>query len=162
MKANIYRNPFIMGLWAPAYLLVGTTTILNDFLLAAMFIMATLAVFGAYVSEFPIFSSLYMNEMAHKTAISSLMGMVLGLMLFLIFTPGSGEETTSGMISAQGQFMATWGVMSAPAYPLMVFLVMRVNKRNLEEEDRIRQEKKKKRKSSGGGGGPPIMDRDTF
>ena len=161
MKENIYRNPFIMGLWAPAYLLIGTTTILNDFLLAAMFIMATLSVIGAYVTEFPIFNSLYMNEMAHKTSISSLMGMVLGLMLFFIFIAGSGEDTTSGMISAQGQFMLTWAVMSAPAYPLMVFLVSRVNKRNLEEEDRIRQEKKKKRKSSGGGG-PPIMDRDSF
>ena len=39
--------------------------------------------------------------------------------------------------------MLTWGVMSLPAYPLMVFLVSRVNKRDLEEEQRIREEKKK-------------------
>lgn len=148
-----------MGLWAPAYLIAGTTTILNDFLLAAMFIIATLAIIGAYVTEFPIFNTLYMNEIAHKTSISSLMGIVLGLMLFLIFTPAASEDSTSGVISAQGQFMLTWGVMSAPAYPLMVFLVWRLNKRDLEEENRIRLEKKKNRKSSGG---PPIMDRDGF
>jgi hypothetical protein len=56
--------------------------------------------------------------------------------------------------------MLTWGVMSLPAYPLMVFLVSKVNKRNLEEEQKIRDQKKKERKEKGGG--PPIMDRDGF
>jgi hypothetical protein len=56
--------------------------------------------------------------------------------------------------------MLTWGVMSLPAYPLMVFLVSKVNKRNLEEEHRVREEKKKELRSRGGG--PPIMDRDGF
>lgn len=149
-----------MGLWAPAYLLIGTTTILNDFLLTAMFIMATLGVLGAYVTEFPIFNSLYMNEMAHKTAVSSLMGLLIGLVLFLIFTPADDVTSASHVISAQGKFMLTWAVMAAPSYPLMVFLVSKVNKRDLEAEDRIRKEKKNKRNSSGGG--PPIMDRDGF
>ena len=53
------------------------------------------------------------------------------------------------------------GVMSLPAYPLwMVFLVPKVNKRDLEEEQRIRDEKRKGRKAKGGG--PPIMNRDGF
>ena len=56
--------------------------------------------------------------------------------------------------------MLTWGVMSLPAYPLMVFLVSKVNKRDLEEEQRIRDEKRKERKAKGGG--PPIMNRDGF
>ena len=159
MKINIYRNPFVLGLWAPAYLIVGTTTVLNDPLLTAMFIMATLGVIGAYVTEFPIFSGLYKNEMAHKTAIASLCGLLCGLILFLIFTP-EANKTTTGPISSSGGFFYSWGVMSAPAYLLMVFLVSRLNKRDLEAEDKIRQEKKAKRKSDGGG--PPIMKRDGF
>ena len=54
MAVNIYRNPFILGLWAPTYLLVGTVAITNDFLMAAMFSMVTLGLPGAYVTEFPI------------------------------------------------------------------------------------------------------------
>ena len=152
-----------MGLWAPAYLLIGTITLQTDYLLTALFIMSTMGVLGAYVTEFPIFPSLYMNEMAHKAAISSLMGlllgMVLGLMYYVVAPPADDAATASGVISTQGKFLLTWAVMSAPAYPLMVFLVSKVNKRDLEEEHRIRQEKKKNRKS---GGGPPIMDRDSF
>ena len=159
MKINIYRNPFILGLWAPAYLVVCTTTLLNDYLLTAIFIMATLGVIGAYVTEFPIFSSLYMNEMAHKTAISSLMGLLAGLILFLLFAAG-GDSSDSSPISPSGKFFLTWAVMSGPAYLLMTFLVSRVNKRDLEEEERVRKEKKAKRKT--GGGGPPIMERDGF
>ncbi len=41
----------------------------------------------------------------------------------------------------------------------MVYLVHGLNKRDLEEENRIRMEKKNNRK---GGGGAPIMDRDSF
>ena len=160
MKINIYRNPFILGLWSPAYLIVGTTTVLNDPLLAAIYIMATLGVIGAYVTEFPILSGLYKNEMAHKTAIASLSGLLSGLLLFLIFTPGVGDVSNSGPISASAGFLYSWGVMSVPGYMLMVFLVWQVNKRDLEEEDRVRKEKKAKNKSSGGG--PPIMERDGF
>jgi len=159
MKINIYRNPFLLGAWAPVYLLVGTTTLLNDFLLAAIYIMCTLGVIGAYVTEFPILSGLYKNEIAHKTSISSLIGLLAGLVLFLLFASG-GDTSDSSPISPSGKFFLTWSVMSAPAYLLMVYLVWRVNKRDLEEEDRLRKEKKSKRKA--GGGGPPIMERDGF
>ena len=158
MNINIYRNPFILGIWAPAYLLVGTMTLLNDFLLAAIYIMGTLGVIGAYVTEFPIFNGLYKNEIGHKAAISSLMGLVTGLVLFLLFA--SGGSSDGNPMSPSGEFMLTWMVMAGPSYILMTFLVSRVNKRDLEEEDRVRKEKKAKRKSSGGG--PPIMDRDGF
>ena len=78
---NIYRNPFIVGFCAPLYQLVATIAITNDFLMAAIFIMFTLGLIGAYVSDFPLLPTLYMNEVAHKTSVSSLMGMLLGLML---------------------------------------------------------------------------------
>ena len=153
---NYKRNPFILGLWAPAYLLAGSIAITNDFLMAVMFMLGTLGILGAYVTEFPIFSTLYQNEILHKTAISSLLGIGIGMMIGLALSGGDPTEGTAP-ISTQGKFMLTWGVMSLPAYPLMVFLVSRVNKRDLEEEQRIREEKKKERKSKGGG--PPIMDR---
>ena len=153
---NYKRNPFILGLWAPAYLLAGSVAITNDFLMAVMFMLGTLGILGAYVTEFPIFSTLYQNEILHKTAISSLLGIGIGMMIGLALSGGDPTEGTAP-ISTQGKFMLTWGVMSLPAYPLMVFLVSRVNKRDLEEEQRVREEKKKERKSKGGG--PPIMDR---
>ena len=153
---NYKRNPFILGLWAPAYLLAGSIAITNDFLMAVMFMLCTLGILGAYVNEFPIFSTLYQNEILHKTAISSLLGIGIGMMIGLALSGGDPTEGTAP-ISTQGKFTLTWGVMSLPAYPLMVFLVSRVNKRDLEEEQRIREEKKKERKSKGGG--PPIMDR---
>ncbi len=161
MVVNIYRNPFILGLWAPAYLMAGTVAITNDFLLGAMFIMATLGLLGAYVTEFPIVSGLYPNEVVHKMAVSSLLGIVLGLVLWAVslMIISVGQEADSSPISTGGKFFATWMAMSAPAYFMMVYLVHNLNKRDLEEEHRIRQEKKKKGK---GGGGPPIMDRDSF
>ena len=154
-----YKNPFLMGLCAPLYLAAATVAITNDFLMAVMFILFTLGILGAYVTEFPIFSTLYQNEILHKAAISSLLGMGLGMMIGLAIAGGVETEGTAP-ISTQGKFMLTWGVMSLPAYPLMVFLVSKVNKRNLEEEHRIREEKKKELRSKGGG--PPIMDRDGF
>ena len=153
---NIYRNPFILALWAPLYQLVTTVAVLNDFLMAAMFILFTLGLLGAYVSDFPLLPTLYMNEVAHKTAVSSLMGILLGFVLFLAFGTGRNEGTDGGMISAGGKFMITCAVLSAPAYPLMAFLIFGVNKRDLEAEDKIRKEKKKNR------AGPPIMKRDSF
>lgn len=155
---NIYRNPFTVGLWAPAYLLVGTITITTDFLLTAMYILATLAIIGAYVTEFPMLPSHYMNEVAHKTSISTLMGMLLGLVLFLGFT-GFSEQTDSSPISASGKFFITWSVMSAPAYLLMVFFVSKINKRDLEAEHAVREERKKQR---GKTSHPPLMNRDGF
>jgi hypothetical protein len=153
---NIYRNPFIVGLCAPLYQLVATIAITNDFLMAAIFIMFTLGLIGAYVSDFPLLPTLYMNEVAHKTSVASLMGMLLGLMLFLGFGAGGNEGSDGGMISAGDKFMATWEILSLPAYPLMVFLIFGVNKRDLEAEDTIRKQKKKKNT------GPPIMKRDGF
>ena len=153
---SIYRNPFIVALCAPVYQLIATIAITNDFLMAAIFIMFTLGLIGAYVTEFPLLSTLYMNEVAHKTSVSSLMGMLLGMMLFLAFGTGGDEGSDGGMISAGGKFMLTWGILTLPAYPLMVYLIFGLNKRDLETEDAERREKKKKKQ----GGGPPIMKRD--
>jgi len=153
------RNPFVLGLCAPAYLAPATAAITNDFLMAVMFILGTLGILGAYVTEFPIFSTLYQNEILHKAAISSLLGIGIGMVIGLAIAGNTPTEGTAP-ISTQGKFMLTWAVMSLPAYPLMVFLVFKVNKRDLEEEQRIRDEKKKARKAKGGG--PPIMDRDGF
>ena len=139
--------------------MIGAITITQDYLMAAMYIMATLGLLGAYVTEFPILNTLYGNEVVHKTAISSLFGILFGLLIGLALA-GGANESDSAPVSSQGKFLLTWLVMSAPGYLLKVFLITRVNKRDLEEEERIREEKKKKRKSSGGG--PPIMDRDSF
>ena len=156
---NIYRNPFIIGLWAPLYLVIATGATTMDFLMTAMFIMGTLGVLGAYVTDFPLVSGLYPNEVAHKTALASLFGMLFGLILFFIFTTVEDTADSSPM-SPQGMFFLTWAVMSLPAYPLMVFFMSRVNKRDLEAEQKIREEKKKARRSKGGG--PPIMNKSGF
>jgi len=153
---NIYRNPFILALWAPIYQLVATVAVTNDFLMLAIFIMCTLGLLGAYVSDFPVFPTLYMNEVAHKTAVSSLMGMLLGFVLFMAFGTGGNEGTDGGTVSAGGKFMLTWGILSFPAYPLMTYLIFGVNKRDLDAENAIRKEKKKNRQ------GPPIMKKDGF
>ena len=111
----IIRNPFIVALCAPVYQLIATIAITNDFLMAAIFIMFTLGLIGAYVTDFPLLSTLYMNEVAHKTSVSSLMGMLLGMMLFLAFGTGGDEGSDGGMISAGGKFMLTWGILTLPA-----------------------------------------------
>jgi len=160
MAINIYKNPFVLALLAPAYLMVGTVAITNDFLMGAMFIMATLGLLGAYVTEFPIVSGLYPNEVVHKVAVSSLLGIVFGLVLWaasLAFT-GAEQSADSTPISPASKFMATWVAISVPAYFAMAYMIRGLNKRDLEEEHRIRTEKKKNRK----GGGPPIMKRDAF
>jgi hypothetical protein len=160
MAVNFYKNPFILSLFAPLYLLVGTVAITNDFLMGAMFIMATLGLLGAYVTEFPIVSGLYPNEVVHKVAVSSLLGIVFGLVLWAISLSVTGTEQSadSSPISPASRFMATWVAISVPAYFAMAYMVRGLNKRDLEEEHRIRTEKKKNRK----GGGPPIMKRDAF
>ncbi len=160
MVINIYRNPFLVALWTPAYLMVGTVAINNDPLMGAMFIMCTLALLGAYVTEFPIFSTLYQNEILHKVAISTLMGIVFALILYafsLMFT-GAEEDAGAGVIAPAAKFFVSWMAMSVPGYLLSVVLISKVNKRDLDEEHRVRMEKKKGRK----GGGPPIMKRDGF
>lgn len=160
MAVNKYRNPFILGLWAPAYQLVVAGALTNDFLMGAMCIMATLGLLGAYVTEFPILGGLYPNELLHKIALSSLLGIVFGLVLWAVSTIilEGDQGADSSPISTGGKFLITWAALSVPAYPLLVILVSKLNKRDLEEEHRIRTEKKKNRK----GGGPPIMTRDGF
>lgn len=156
MSINIYRNPFVLGLWTPGYLSISAMAVTNDFLMAAMFIFFTLGIVGAYVSEFPLFPSLYMTEMAHKVAVSSLLGMLIGMILGLAFGTTS-NETHDGPMGTPRFFLA-WGAMSIPAYPLMVYFVSQLNKRDLEAEAAARAEKKKKRPANY----PPIMNKDGF
>lgn len=160
MAGNVYKNPFVLALLAPAYLMVGTVAITNDFLMGAMFIMATLGLLGAYVTEFPIVSGLYPNEVVHKVAVSSLLGIVFGLVLWAVSLAITGTDQSADPtpISPAGKFMATWIAISVPAYFAMAYMIRGLNKRDLKEEHRIRTEKKRNRK----GGGPPIMKRDGF
>jgi hypothetical protein len=97
-----------------------------------------------------------MNEVAHKTAVSSLLGMLLGFVLFMAFGTDGNEGTDGGTVSAGGKFLVTWAVLAVPAYPLMAFLISGVNKRDLDAENKTRKEKKKNRT------GPPIMTKDGF
>lgn len=161
MAVNVFRNPFLVGLWTPAYLMVGTVAINNDPLMGAMYIMGTVALLGAYVTEFPILGTLYQNEVLHKVAVSTLMGIVSALILYgfsQMFTAREDDLTSGGMVSPAGDFFIAWMAMSVPGYLLSVFLIAQVNKRDLDEEHRVRMAKKKARK----GGGPPIMKRDSF
>ena len=70
---------------------------------------------------------------------------------------GGGESSDPGAFSANN-FMLVWVCLAVPSYLMMLLLVSRLNKRDLDVEEAARQEKKKNRKS----GGPPIMDRDGF
>ena len=45
--------------------------------MAIMFMLFTLGILGAYVTEFPIFPTLCQNEILHKAAISAPLGMGL-------------------------------------------------------------------------------------
>jgi sugar phosphate permease len=152
---SLYRNPLIVGLWGPAYLVVGAITVTNDFLMAAMWLMVTLGLLGAYVSETRIFSGLYANEVMHKVAVSSLLGVLFGMLAALGMAPSAGGNGIAS-VSPSGKFLASWVAMSIPAYLMMVWLVSRLNKRDLEAEHAVRMEKRKNRKSSG----PPILNRE--
>ena len=146
----------MLALWTPFYLSLASMAITNDYLMAAMFIFFTLAIIGAYVNEFPLFPSPYMTEMAHKVAISSLLGMLVGMVLGLAML-GSSNEPHEGAMGTP-RFFITWAAMSVPAYPLMVYFVTKLNKRDLEAEAAIRAEKRKNRKTSH----PPILNKDGF
>jgi hypothetical protein len=76
------KNPFLMGLWAPAYLAAATVAITNDFLMAIMFMLFILGILGAYVTEFPIFPTLYQNKMPHNASISPLLDMPIRMKIF--------------------------------------------------------------------------------
>ena len=71
-----------MGLCAPIYLAAATVAITKDFLMAIMLILGTLEILGAYIVEFPIFQHYIQNKMLHKAAISSLLGMCIGMKIF--------------------------------------------------------------------------------
>ncbi|CAI2718807.1 hypothetical protein [Nitrospina watsonii] len=158
MSSSIYRNPFLLGLLGPAYNLFGTVCVVSDFLLFTLFIFATLGILGAYVTDFHIVSGLYMNELLHKVALASLLGTVFGLILWAInmLFSGPAEGPGAGVVSPAGKFFITWVVMGVPAYFMLVYLVSRLNKRDLEAEEVIRQEKRKQRKGSG----PPLINKD--
>lgn len=145
-----------MALWTPFYLSFASMAITNDYLMAALFIFFTLAIIGAYVTEFPLFPSPYMTEMAHKVAISSLLGMLIGMVMGLAML-GSSNEPHEGTMGTP-KFLITWVAMSVPAYPLMVYFVTKLNKRDLEAEAIARTEKRKNRKTSH----PPILNKDGF
>ncbi|MFQ5445169.1 MAG: hypothetical protein ACE5EK_11220, partial [Nitrospinales bacterium] len=59
---------------------------------------------------------------------------------------------------AASSFLVVWLGLGIPSYLVMIPMVMKINKRDLDAEDKARKEKKKKSNS----GGPPIMDRDGF
>ena len=81
------KNPFLLRFCAPTYLAAATVAITNDFLMAIMFMLFTLGILGAYVREFPIFPTLYQNEILLKAAISPL-GMGLRSEHSRIASPG--------------------------------------------------------------------------
>lgn len=153
------RNPLLIAMWAPAYLSIFAVCASTDMLWAALFFMFTLGLLAAYVTEFNVFDELYYNEVMHKTAISSLFGILLGFMAFLASRAMVDKAVQdSSPMSPASKIGLTWIIMSIPAYFLMAFMIRKLNKRDLEEENRIRKEKRAKRKK----GGPPIMDKDGF
>lgn len=153
------RNPFLIAMWAPAYLSVFAVCVSTDMLWAALFFMFTLGLLAAYVTEFNVFDDLYYNEVMHKTAVSSLFGILLGFIAFLASRAMVDKAVQdSSPMSPASKIGLTWIIMSVPAYFLMTFMISKLNKRDLDEENRIRQEKRKKRKK----GGPPIMNKDGF
>ena len=86
--------------------------------MAIMFMLFTLGILGAYVTEFPIFPTLCQNEILHKAAISAPFGMGLRNDDWSGYSGVGAESEGTAPISTQGKFMLTWGVMSLPAYPL--------------------------------------------
>ncbi|MFQ5717195.1 MAG: hypothetical protein ACE5GQ_08850 [Nitrospinales bacterium] len=154
------RNPFLLALCGPLYMLVGTTAVINgDLLIIFLFFALNFAMLGAYVTEFPLLSGLYLNELAHKTALSALIAMLVGFLGFLLSYALSGSSGSSDTTTfSANSFFSVWVGLAIPSYLAMVFFVFRLNKRDLEAEDVVRRERKKKSKSSG----PPIMDRDSF
>ena len=73
---------------ALAYLAAASVAITKDFLMAVMFLLFTLGLLGAYVAEFPVFPTLYQNEILHKAAVSSLLGMGIGMVIGLAIAGG--------------------------------------------------------------------------
>ena len=155
-----YTNPFVTAFCGPLFMLLGTTAVINgDLLIIFLFFALNFAILGAYVTEFHIFPGLYLNELGHKTALSALFSMFLAFIGFLVskIMTGGGDSADPGAFSASS-FGFVWVCLSIPSYLLMLFLIPKLNKRDLETEEAIRREKRKNQKS----GGPPIMNRDGF
>ena len=88
-------------------LAAATVAITNDFLMAIMFMLFTLGILSAYVTEFPILPTLYQNEILHKAAISAPLGMGLRNDDWSGYSGGGAESEGTAPISTQGKFMLT-------------------------------------------------------
>ncbi|QPJ62848.1 MAG: hypothetical protein G3M70_13565 [Candidatus Nitronauta litoralis] len=155
------RNPFLIALWCPLYLLGFAICTATDMLWVVLFLIMTLGLLFAYVSEFKILPGLYANEVIHKVAVSSLLGIVFGFLIGIGIRAmmGIDEGTdTGGTLSGANYLAITWAVTAIPGYIVCVWRISSVNKRDLEAENREREEKRKNRKK----GGPPIMEKDGF
>ena len=160
MIINKDTSLFLTALAGPLYMLIGTVAVINgDLLIIFLFFALNFGVLGAYVSEFHILPGLYLHELGHKTSLSALFAMFIGFIGFLVSKIIAGGEGSSDPTAfSANSFVLVWVCLAIPSYLMMLFLVSRLNKRDLDSEEAIRQEKKKNRKS----GGPPIMDRDGF
>ncbi len=156
------RNPFLIALWCPLYLLGFAICTATDMLWVVLFLIMTLGLLFAYVSEFKILPGLYANEVIHKVAVSSLLGIVFGFLIGMgaraIMDIDQGTDTGGGTLSGANYLAITWAVTAIPGYLVCVWRIASVNKRDLEAEHREREEKRKNRKK----GGPPIMEKDGF
>ncbi len=144
---NIDRNTnlFITALAGPLFMLVGTVAVINgDLLIIFLFFALNFAILGAYVSDFHLLPGLYLSELGHKTALSALFSMGIGFIGFLVskIMAGGGESSDPGAFSANN-FMLVWVCLAVPSYLMMLLLVSRLNKRDLDVEEAARQEKKK-------------------
>ncbi len=158
-KGFNWRNPFLVALWTPAYLLIFSICVGTDMLWVVLFLIMTLGLLFAYVTEFEILPGLYPNEVIHKVAVSSLLGIVAGLLIGIGIRSMSGVDEgtdTGGALSGAGKIGMIWGVTSVPGYLVCVWRIFSVNARDLEEEHRVRMEKRKNRKKTA----PPIMEKD--
>lgn len=155
------RNPFLVALWTPLYLLGFAICTATDMLWVVLFLIMTLGLLFAYVSEFKILPGLYANEVIHKVAVSSLLGIVLGFLIGIgvrALTDVDAGTDTGGALSGASHLGTTWLVTAVPGYLVCVWRIFSVNKRDLEKEHQEREEKRSKRKKSR----PPIMERDGF
>ena len=123
-----------------------------------LFLIMTLGLLGAYVSEFEIIPGLYPNEVIHKSAVSSLLGIVAGFLIGIgaraMMGIDEGTDTT-GTLSGANYIGLTWLVTGIPGYFVCVWLMHSVNARDLDEEHRVRMEKRKNRKKNA----PPILNK---
>ncbi len=159
-KKNL-RNPFLIALWTPLYLLGFSICTATGMLWSVLFLIMTLGLLFAYVTEFEIIPGLYANEVVHKVAVSSLLGIALGLLIGIGIRALTGVDEgtdTGGALSGDRHLAAIWLMTAIPGYLVCAWRIAAVNKRDLEGEHRERMEKRKKRKKSG----PPIMEKDGF